>query len=149
MAARRPANGYHPRVIAFLPTLGFQEMFVLLVLGILLFGRNLPQVGRSLGKTVAQLRRGMQDFKDQMDRDESIRDLRNSVRDTRNEVANQVARIGSVPRALADPGGVLRDAARDALMAPPAPDGDAVPPAADAGKEPAAEPRQPPHLGNG
>lgn len=50
-------------MIAFLPTLGFQEMVVLLVLGILLFGRNLPDVGRQLGRTMAQLRRGMQDFR--------------------------------------------------------------------------------------
>jgi len=31
--------------------LGGQEMLLLLVLGVLLFGRKLPEIGRSLGKT--------------------------------------------------------------------------------------------------
>src|SRR5262245_38974920 len=83
---RRAGAGYSRRVIAFLPTLGFQEMVVLLVLGILLFGRNLPDVGRQLGRTMSQLKRGMQEFKDQMNRDESVRELRDTVRDTRNEI---------------------------------------------------------------
>jgi Sec-independent protein translocase protein TatA len=98
------------RVFAFLPTLGFQEMFVLVLLGVLLYGRNLPEVGRKVGKTVAQLRRGMQEFKAQMDRDESVRELRDTLRETKDEVR----RAGTVPRALTDPTGALRDLAREA-----------------------------------
>lgn len=98
------------RVFAFLPTLGFQEMFVLVLLGVLLYGRNLPEVGRKVGKTVAQLRRGMHEFKAQMDRDESIRELRDTMRETKDEVR----RAGTVPRALTDPTGALRDLAREA-----------------------------------
>lgn len=82
---------------------------MLLVLGILLFGRNLPDVGRQLGRTVANLRRGMQEFKDQMNRDESIREMRDTMRETRDELR----RVGTVPRALANPGAALRDMAND------------------------------------
>ena len=39
--------------------LGTQEIMLLLVLGVLLFGRNLPQLGRSLGKTVTEFKRGV------------------------------------------------------------------------------------------
>ncbi len=92
-------------MLAFLPTLGFQEMFLLFVLGILLFGRNLPEVGRKVGKTVQQLRRGMNEFKAQMDRDESLREFRDTIRDTRDEVR----RAGTIPRAIADPGAAVRD----------------------------------------
>jgi Sec-independent protein translocase protein TatA len=108
---RDAGSGYSRRVIAFLPTLGFGEMVVLVAIGILLFGRNLPDVGRQIGRTVAQLKRGMQEFKDQMNRDESLRDLRDTVRDTRNEIA----RAGTVPRAIANPGAALQEMAREAI----------------------------------
>ncbi|HKB06038.1 MAG TPA: twin-arginine translocase TatA/TatE family subunit, partial [Gemmataceae bacterium] len=39
--------------------LGTQEIMLLLVLGVLLFGRNLPSLGRSLGKTVTEFKRGV------------------------------------------------------------------------------------------
>lgn len=105
------------RVFAFLPTLGFYEMFLLLVVGLLLYGRNLPQAGRTLGRFVAQLKRGFQDFKDQMDRDESIREVRKTIQDTTREMRS----LTTLPRAIADPGSAVRDFARDAL-ASPAPD---------------------------
>lgn len=98
-------------MLAFLPTLGFQEMFLLFVLGILLFGRNLPEVGRKVGKTVQQLRRGMNEFKAQMDRDESLREFRDTIRDTRDEVR----RAGTIPRAIADPGSAVRDYANQTV----------------------------------
>lgn len=98
-------------VFAILPTLGFQEMLVIIVLGVLLFGRNLPDVGRKVGRTVAQLRRGMQEFKDQMNRDDSVRELKDSFRETRDELRGAT----TVPRALANPGKAVRDAARKAI----------------------------------
>lgn len=98
-------------MFAFLPTLGFQEMFVLFVLGILLFGRNLPDVGRKVGRTVQQLRRGVAEFKAQMDRDDSVKELRNTLRDTRDEVR----RAGAIPRAIADPAAAVRDYATDTV----------------------------------
>lgn len=106
-----PGLGYAASVFAFLPTLGFQEMFVIVLLGVLLYGRNLPDVGRKVGRTVAQLRKGMHEFKAQMDRDESLRELRDTVRDTRDEVR----RAGTIPRALTDPARAVRDLAENAL----------------------------------
>ena len=37
---------------------------LLLVLGVLLFGRNLPQLGRSLGKTVTEFKKGVKGFEE-------------------------------------------------------------------------------------
>lgn len=105
-------------MIAFLPTLGFQEIFVLLVIGLLLYGRNLPEAGRKLGLTVAKLRRGLQQFKDEIDRDDSLRQLKDA-RDTLRGTAQEVRRIGTVPRALDEPGRVLRDLTDEALSSPP------------------------------
>ncbi len=123
-------------MFALIPTLGFQEMFVIIVLGVLLFGRNLPDVGKKLGRTVANLRRGMQEFKDQMDRDDSIRELRDSVRDVQNEVR----RVGAMPRAIANPGGALRDLAQSTIAEADSgaePDGEASRQAPAAASEPA------------
>lgn len=43
---------------AFLPGVGPQEMIVIAILGVLLFGKRLPEVGKSLGKGIAEFRRG-------------------------------------------------------------------------------------------
>lgn len=41
--------------------LGFQEVLLLLVIALLLFGaRRLPEVGRSLGKAISEFKKGMQ-----------------------------------------------------------------------------------------
>ncbi|MFN9843553.1 MAG: twin-arginine translocase TatA/TatE family subunit, partial [Planctomycetota bacterium] len=87
-------------MLAFLPSLGGQEMFLLVVIGLLLYGRDLPSAGRKLGKVVAQLKRTFHDFKDQMDRDESLREVRKSIEEAKREVDNAT----SLPRAVADPG---------------------------------------------
>jgi sec-independent protein translocase protein TatA len=47
--------------------LGTQEIMLLLVLGILLFGRNLPQLGRSVGKTFVEFKKGMKGLEDEME----------------------------------------------------------------------------------
>ena len=40
-------------MFAFLPNIGVPELIVLLLLGVLLFGRKLPDIGRSLGNCQA------------------------------------------------------------------------------------------------
>ena len=47
--------------------LGTQEIMLLLVLGVLLFGRNLPSLGRSLGKTVTEFKKGVKGLEDDLE----------------------------------------------------------------------------------
>lgn len=101
-------------MIAFLPSLGWQEMFLLLVIGLLLYGRNLPEAGRSLGRVAAQLKRGFQEFKDQMDRDGNIREVKKTFQETTSELR----RVAEVPRAIANPTSALRDLANEAMSSP-------------------------------
>ncbi len=101
-------------MIAFFPTLGWQEMFLLLVLGLLLYGRNLPDAGRSLGRVMAQLKRSFYDFKDQLDRDGEIRDVKKALQDTAREVKN----VAKVPRAVSNPSDALRDLTHEAMSSP-------------------------------
>ncbi len=48
---------------------GPQEMLVLLLLGVLLFGRKLPEIGRSLGKTVVEFKKGVKGLEDEVSTD--------------------------------------------------------------------------------
>jgi sec-independent protein translocase protein TatA len=47
--------------------LGGSEMIVLLVLGVLLFGRKLPEVGRYLGKGIVEFKKGIKGLEDEFD----------------------------------------------------------------------------------
>jgi sec-independent protein translocase protein TatA len=61
----------HGLVLAFgLP--GHSEWLILLVLGLLIFGRRLPEVGRSLGRSIVEFKRGIKGISDDIE-DESSR----------------------------------------------------------------------------
>ena len=53
--------------------LGGQEVLLLLVLGVLLFGRKLPDIGRSLGKTMVEFKKGMKGIEDEVSESSSPR----------------------------------------------------------------------------
>jgi len=49
---------------------GMQELVIVLVLVLILFGpRRLPEVGRTIGKAVRQLRRATQDFREAIEQE--------------------------------------------------------------------------------
>ena len=54
-------------LFAFLPGLGAGEMVVLLIIGVLLFGRKLPEVGRYLGKGIVEFKKGIKGLEDEID----------------------------------------------------------------------------------
>src|SRR6059058_5865185 len=47
--------------------LGAQEMIILLVIGVLLFGRKLPEVGRYLGKGIVEFKKGVKGLEDEFE----------------------------------------------------------------------------------
>lgn len=42
------------------------ELLILLVLGLLFFGKRLPEVGRSLGQGIVQFKKGLKDIEDEV-----------------------------------------------------------------------------------
>ena len=53
-----------PVLLAFL---GWQEMLLIGVVAILLFGRRLPEVGRSLGMGIVELKKGLRGVTDEIE----------------------------------------------------------------------------------
>ena len=71
---------------------GGGEWIVLLILGLLIFGRRLPEVGRSIGKSIVEFKRGIKGIEDEID-DESTRSP------ARLEKSEDRAKISSTPAA--------------------------------------------------
>ncbi len=46
---------------------GWPEMMVILVLALLVFGKRLPEVGRSLGKGLVEFKKGLKGVKDELE----------------------------------------------------------------------------------
>jgi len=83
-------------------SIGGAELLLILLLALLLFGpRRLPQIGRTLGKAVADLRKATADFKTNLEREvdlEQVKDLHGSIRSAGREVSDAVAGLRDVGR---------------------------------------------------
>jgi sec-independent protein translocase protein TatA len=49
------------------PQLGMMEMIVVMGVAVLLFGKRLPEVGRSLGKGIIEFKKGLRGMEDEFD----------------------------------------------------------------------------------
>ena len=48
------------------------ELMIILAIGLLIFGRRLPEVGRSLGKSIVEFKRGVRDIQSEIE-EESVK----------------------------------------------------------------------------
>lgn len=65
--------------------IGMQELLVILVVVLILFGpRRLPEIGRSIGKALRELKRTTRDFQDAIDQE--------PPEETRKEVEKKLSR---------------------------------------------------------
>jgi TatA/E family protein of Tat protein translocase len=59
-------------------SLGWQELLIILGIALLVFGRRLPEVGRSLGKGIVEFKKGLKGLEDEMS--EADRDIDDELR---------------------------------------------------------------------
>ena len=57
--------------LAFLPNVGMPEMVVIGIIMLLLFGRRLPEVGKSLGQGIVEFKKGLKDVTDDINTESS------------------------------------------------------------------------------
>lgn len=53
---------------AFLGSLGWPELIILAILGVLIFGRRLPEVGKSIGKGIVEFKKGLAGIDDDLEK---------------------------------------------------------------------------------
>ena len=54
--------------LAFLNSLGTWDLVIILALGLLLFGKKLPDVGRGIGRSIVEFKKGLREIDEEVDR---------------------------------------------------------------------------------
>ncbi len=55
------------QTLAFIGNLGWPEILIIMVIMLILFGRRLPEVGRSLGKGIVEFKKGVKGIDEEVD----------------------------------------------------------------------------------
>lgn len=134
--------------------LGMQEMLIILVVALIVFGpRKLPQIGKTLGKSVAEFRRTSTELRSTLEREvqmEEFRAARSEVSELKKDVTDLGRGLdpdrGSDPSAGKPHGQADPPAAESATGPSPAPSGADE---ADAPAAPGAEPERAGEPGSG
>ena len=121
------------------------EMIIILVVGLLIFGRDLPAVGKKVARTIVDLKRSMHQVRAQLENDADLRDARDTMHDLRRDLTEPAreltapfhdatapfreaaAGIVEAEPLLADPRNVFANLTDEAL-ATPGPDATYTPP---------------------
>jgi sec-independent protein translocase protein TatA len=55
-----------PSILSFISLPGGMEWIIILVIGLLLFGRKLPDVGRGIGQGIREFKKGLKETSDEV-----------------------------------------------------------------------------------
>src|SRR5918999_5661665 len=98
-----------------MPNLGFGEILLILVVALIVFGpRRLPEMGRTVGRSLREFRRAASDLRAEIETDMDVED---SPRRSARSVRSRAAATGGAARAEGEGPGEDQD---DAPDGPPA-----------------------------
>ena len=104
-----------------LPSVGLPELIIILVVALIIFGpRKLPELGRSLGKSIGEFRKASNELKSTLE--EEIR-LEEQKEQRAKMEAEQASAVAAANPAAASPAAAAADAdpaAAEPVIAPPA-----------------------------
>ncbi len=84
--------------------IGFPELMIILVIALIIFGpRKLPELGRSLGRSLSEFKRASNELKNTLDEEIRIEDERSAERQRAPEPPPSVHVDEAVPRRPGDP----------------------------------------------
>lgn len=79
-----------------MPNLGFGEILIILILALVIFGpRRLPEMGRTIGKSLRELRRATSDLRTELESD--IEPPAETAEQRRRRLAARKAKVESPP----------------------------------------------------
>ena len=101
MAGLSMLNSANESILSISHLLGFMglpmgmEWVVLLVLGLLIFGRRLPEVGRSLGRGIVEFKKGIRGIEEDIDEESSRSNANGSKRIAETAPRSELPRTAS------------------------------------------------------
>lgn len=99
--------------------LGGSEVIVIFVLALLVFGpRKLPEIGRTIGRTLAEFRKATQDFKVSLEREVDLEEVKSAKREIEQTVAFDPP-VARTPTTFADLAAAQRASEETSPAEPP------------------------------
>lgn len=80
---------------------GWQEMLILAVIGILIFGKRLPEVGRSIGKGIVEFKKGLAGIDEEVEN--AVNEQSNKKNNAIDEKAGDTTTVETHAESKAEP----------------------------------------------
>lgn len=87
-----------------MPSIGFGEILIILVIALIIFGpRRLPEMGRTVGRSLREFRRATSDIRSEITADLDDEPPRLSVEERKRQIEERKARTEPPPEGSAPP----------------------------------------------
>jgi TatA/E family protein of Tat protein translocase len=71
--------------------IGMPEMILILVIALIVFGpKKLPDLAKALGRAVAEFRKATSDFKESIEIDDELKDVKKAIGDINNDIKDTI-----------------------------------------------------------
>src|SRR5215468_7669124 len=85
-------------------SIGMPELIIIFVIALIIFGpRKLPELGRSLGKSLAEFKRASNELKSTLEEEIRLEEQRTSLEESKAEAAAQAAAAAATTTEAAPP----------------------------------------------